>query len=258
MSDTWRIGALLKQVRSFDLDRCQIPAIFEGAQYDAIIHCATDYGRKVVQRSDMITANLLLPLRLLEIGLDRGVRTIINTDTILDKNVSTYTLSKRQFREWLQSVSDRITTINMVLEHFYGPGDDDSKFVAHIIQSLVHGLPEIQLTEGAQKRDFIYVDDVVEAFFCVFNETLNQSPGYFQYEVGSGVSVSVKDFVTLAKSICGNVRTHLAFGAIPYRSNEPMDVQVNVSRLHALGWRARCNLSEGLRRTIEFEKARLA
>lgn len=253
-SDTWRIGSLLSQVRSFDLDKVGISDVFDGATYDVILHCATDYGRKAVPRSDVIESNLMLPLRLLETGLDHGVRTFINTDTMLDKNVSDYTLSKRQFREWLNSASSQVAGVNMVLEHFFGPGDDYSKFVAHIIRSLVRGVPSIPLTAGHQKRDFIYVDDVVDAFICVLEKTCDQSPGYQEYEVGSGVTISVRELVTLAKSICGNQVTRLDFGAIPYRSNEPMDVQVDASRLHALGWRVCCNLHEGLQRTIDFER----
>lgn len=253
-SDISRISTLMSQVRSFDLDKVLLNNVFDGAGYDAILHCATDYGRKATPRSDVIESNLLLPLRLLETGLNHGVRTFINTDTMLDKNVSDYTLSKRQFREWLQGASSQVAGINMVLEHFYGPGDDSSKFVAHIIRSLVRGVPAIPLTAGRQKRDFIYVDDVVDAFICVLEKTCDQGPGYLEYEVGSGVTISVKELVTLAKLISGNQVTQLDFGAIPYRSNEPMDVNVDASRLHALGWRVRCGLQEGLLRTIDFER----
>ena len=256
-SDTWRIEPLLPRVRSFDLDKIRIWDVFERSRYDTILHCATDYGRKAVPRSDIIESNLLLPLRLLEAGLDNGVRSFVNTDTMLDKNVSDYTLSKRQFREWLQTVSGVVSGINMVIEHFYGPGDDDSKFVAQIIKSLLRSVPKIPLTAGAQKRDFIYIEDVVDAFMCVLNNVSNQVAGYFEYEVGSGTSVSVKELVTLTKSICGNRVTRLQFGMIPYRSNEPMDVSVDLSRLQALGWRAHYGLAEGLRRTVEFEKALL-
>jgi nucleoside-diphosphate-sugar epimerase len=256
-SDTSRISTLMSQVSSFDLDKVPLNEVFDGAGYDIILHCATDYGRKATPRSDVIESNLLLPLRLLETGLNHGVRTFINTDTMLDKNVSDYTLSKRQFREWLQSASNQVAGINMVLEHFYGPGDDSSKFVAHIIRSLVRGVATIPLTAGRQKRDFIYVDDVVDAFLCVIEKTCDQGNGYLEYEVGSGVTISVKELVTLAKSISGNQVTQLDFGAIPYRSNEPMDVKVDASQLHALGWRVRCDLPDGLLRTIDFERGGL-
>ena len=254
-SDTWRIDTLLPRVRSFDLDRARIADVFAADTFDLIVHCATDYGRFAMRREDILESNLLLPLRLLEAGLEHGVDRFVNTDTILEKSVSDYTLSKRQFREWLQALSGRMSRVNMVLEHFYGPGDDQSKFATQIVRDLLRGESSIALTAGVQKRDFIYVDDVVDAFLLVLD---SDDKDFSQYEVGCGRSVSVRDFVTLAKSLSGNTTTRLDFGAIPYRANEPMDVQVDISRLRALGWTARVDLEEGLRRSLDFERSRLA
>ena len=257
-SDIWRIVDLLPALRHFDLDRTTIRDVFSAARYDTILHCATDYGRKPVPRSEMIEANLMLPLRLLETGIDHGVRAFVSTDTMLDKNVSDYTLSKRQFREWLENLSGRVAGINMVLEHFYGPGDDVTKFVSSIVRSLLRNELTIPLTAGLQRRDFIYVDDVVEAFLCVLQALKDETGGYFEFDVGSGQSVTIQEFVTMARALCGNELTRLEFGALPYRSNEPMEVTVDVSKLYGLGWRAHCDLRTGLRQTIEFERARLA
>jgi nucleoside-diphosphate-sugar epimerase len=146
----------------------------------------------------------------------------------------------------------------MVLEHFYGPGDDATKFVSNILRALISGDAAIPLTPGLQRRDFIYVDDVVDAFLCVMKALEGETCGYFDFEVGSGESFSIEEFVTLAKGLCGNETTRLEFGALPYRLNEPMEVTVDVGKLHALGWRARYGLREGLLRTVQFEKAGLA
>jgi nucleoside-diphosphate-sugar epimerase len=173
---------------------------------------------------------------------------------MLDKYVSHYTLSKQQFREWLAGASQKISAINISLEHFYGPGDDNSKFVTYIIQSLVHDVPSIPLTMGEQRRDFVFIDDVINAFICILNKASDQKNGYQEYEVGSGNSMSIKEMVTLTKSLSKNHLTRLEFGALPYRPNEAMDVRVDVSRLNALGWRASCDLQQGLLKTIEFER----
>jgi CDP-paratose synthetase len=253
-SDTWRIAELLPQAHSFDIDRVRVQDVFAGGGFHTILHCATDYGRRAMPRSDIIESNLLLPLRLLEAGLQQGLCTFINTDTMLDKNVSDYTLSKRQFREWLQGLATDIRGVNMVLEHFYGPGDDNSKFVASVVQALLRGVPVIELTPGLQRRDFIHVDDVVDAFMCLLDQDQHVPLGYAEYEVGTGQSVAVRDVVSLAAELCGNSATRLAFGALPCRANEPMDVHVNATRLHALGWRPRRALADGLRQTIDFER----
>lgn len=254
-SDTRRITSLLARVKVFDLDKTPLPDIFVASTYDAILHCATDYGRKEVARAGMIETNLLLPLRLLEMGSCHGVWSFINTDTMLDKGVSAYALSKLQFRDWLKHYSDSVNATTVALEHFYGPGDDETKFVSHIVKCLLQGVPQIPLTLGAQQRDFIYIDDVVAAFMCILNETKRRHKGYSEYEVGSGTTISIREFVSMAKELCQNNVTRLDFGGIPYRSNEAMAVHVNTARLRALGWRPLVSLEEGLRRTIESGKA---
>jgi predicted glycosyltransferase involved in capsule biosynthesis len=71
-----------------------------------------------------------MPLQLLELGKKTRVNCFINTDTILDKRVSYYSLSKNQFREWLELYAKEMICLNVALEHFYGPYDDNTKFVS--------------------------------------------------------------------------------------------------------------------------------
>lgn len=253
-SNTWRIAHLLDSIRVENIEVNHLERTFDRQKFDVIVHCATDYGRKKVSRSDIIESNLLLPLRLLELGMRNNVLAFLNTDTMLDKRVSDYTLSKRQFREWLQSLASDIKGLNMILEHFYGPGDDATKFVTAIVRSLVRGEPEIQLTKGEQRRDFIFIDDVADAFMRVLENVQTLPTGYSEYEVGSGRSISIRDMVETAMDLTGNTVTHLNFGAIPYRAKEPMDVSVNTSSLAKLGWTSKWSLAEGLKETIRAER----
>lgn len=255
-SDTRRIASILPLVRSFDLDRQPLEQAFQDQQYDCVLHCATNYGREEgdAARSNMIETNLLLPLRLLELGARHGLRHFINTDTLLDKRVSPYALSKRQFREWLEHFAEVIGTTTVSIEHFYGPDDDHKKFVTFIVHSLLAAAPSIALTPGEQLRDFIFIDDVVSAFEHILDALPDHRTGYVEYEVGTGNAISIRDFVNLAKQICDNQATLLDFGAVSYRPNEPMTVKVDTSRLSATGWQPRIGVEEGLRRTFEFEK----
>jgi nucleoside-diphosphate-sugar epimerase len=248
-----RIAGIIRGVRTFDLDREPLEEVFVGKKYDVVLHCATNYGRGMVSQAQMIESNLLLPLRLLDLATENGTKVFVNTDTMLDKNVSDYTLSKRQFREWLRRAGDHMTCIDMRLEHFYGPGDDKTKFVSNLLSDLLDEQPEIALTEGMQTRDFIYIDDVIEAFLYVLRSAYRQS-GYLEYEVGSGHATRLKDFVELARTLCGNTSTYLHYGALPYRANEPMSVAVDVSKLQALGWTSRWSLRDGLQETIGTEQ----
>jgi CDP-paratose synthetase len=253
-SNLYRIEHLLSKIRVFNLDQMSMLELFKAGDFDLILHCATDYGRQDLPRSELIEANLLLPLRLLEMGSKLGVKYFINTDTMLDKRVSAYSLSKKQFREWLLHFSGAINATTILLEHFYGPGDNESKFVTYIVKSLLNDIPAIPLTPGDQLRDFMYMDDVVSAFMSILKNLNAKNNGYTEYEVGSGRLISIKEFVTLAKEISGNKKTLLDFGAIPYRENETMSVKVNMHPLKRLGWISNVELEEGLRKTFDAER----
>lgn len=224
---------------------------------DMIIHCATDYGRDInCARSDIVEANLLLPLRLLEMSIEFGVKVFINTDTFLDKGISAYSLSKNHFRDWLMASSSQIVCVNIVLEHFYGPGDDPSKFVTFIVKSLLDEVSEIPLTAGMQRRDFIHIDDVVSAFAKIKTATENYMPGFYEFEIGTGTTISIRDFVGLVKDLAGNTTTELRFNAIPYRTNEIMNAEVDLTRILELGWHPTVELRQGIVSMIYEEKQR--
>ena len=107
-SNTYRIIDLESKINWLDVEDFKVESFFEKNHVDCIIHCATDYGRKVVDRFQTIEANLTLPLKLLHYGSIAGVNCFINTDTVLDKKIDNYSLSKKQFLDWLGKYSKRI------------------------------------------------------------------------------------------------------------------------------------------------------
>ena len=255
-SRTDRVNDLLQhdRIRWIDLDRTDLAELFRTSTFDIILHCATNYGRGKRSILDTASANLLLPLTLLQLGIEHGVKTFINTDTVIDKRVNEYSLSKKQFLEWLQNSAGRIQGVNVALEHFYGPFDDESKFTTMIFHKLMRGESQIDLTPGEQKRHFIFVDDVVRAFCCILEKLDTLPSGFSSFVVSTEQSVSIREFVQLAKSMIGNTSTHLNFGAIPYRVNELMDSRTDISALKALGWEPKFSLEQGIQMTIEKEK----
>ena len=164
-------------------------------------------------------------------------------------------VSKKQFLSWLKTYSDNLICVNVALEHFYGPGDDPSKFVTMMLNEMLNNAEKIDLTAGEQKRDFIYIDDVVNAFILILKFISSQKNGFYEYEVGSGSSVKIKSLVKLIKELSNCQFTKLNFGAINYRGNEVMASAVDISNLLKLGWKPQDTLESGLLKTIEFEKS---
>jgi len=253
-SNTYRVQELISEITWLEAEDFDFENFFKKNQVDCIIHCATNYGRKVVDPFSLIEANLTLPLKLLHYGSIAGVTCFINTDTVLDKKIDTYSLSKKQFLDWLERYSKDMATINVALQHFYGPGDDSTKFTTNIIRALINEVPKIQLTAGEQRRDFIYIDDVVDAFIKIIQASNEMNRGHHTFEVGSGKPIKIKDFVILAKDITKNTGTILDFGALPYRPGEMMDIKTNSTKLEKLGWKNNFTLEQGLSLTIKAER----
>ncbi|MBU2513647.1 NAD(P)-dependent oxidoreductase [bacterium] len=249
-----RIAKLLRRISIHTISGGNFYDVLNINKIETIIHCATNYGRGKVNPSELLDANLIMPLQLLQAGCNSGVRCFINTDTILDKGVNDYALSKSQFREWLGKFSQKMVCVNVALEHFYGPYDNPTKFVSYIVKQLLDDIDSIDLTRGEQKRDFIYIDDIVSAFLLIFDNCSLLESGYLDYEIGTGVTISIRGFVELTKKIVGNTHTQLNFGAIPYRENETMDMIVNTAAIRALGWSSGTSLTEGLSKMIAQER----
>ncbi len=252
-SDLSRVRHLESRIAWVDLEGFDAEHFFYNTQVDCLVHCATDYGRKSVDPMSTIEANLALPLKLLHHAAQSGVRAFSSTDTVLSRDLSGYSLSKRQFTEWLGTYSRKIIAVNVALQHFYGPGDDPTKFTSYIVNALVRGEERIKLTPGEQERDFIYIDDVIEAFDVIIRDALLRPSrsDLIHYEVGSGETCSVRSFVEQCKHLAAPCDTQLDFGALPYRPHEAMQVSTNLTLLKSLGWRPQFSVAKGLMETIK-------
>ena len=253
-SNVWRISHLLSQVVSYGVDKQSLELALEQQNIDVVMHTAGQYGRDGCSTSEIIEANVIFGVNLMDVCLRHNVKTFVNTDTMLLPYLNNYSLSKKQFVEWLKQHSDRIQVVNLRLDHMYGVKDDDNKFVAWILSQLKENTPKIKLTQGEQKRDFIYIDDVVSAFMIVLDKRRNLSQ-FSEFDVGTGRLVSVRKFVERMvfhfKKINPKLQTKLLFGAVPYRKGEAMSVDVDTTGLNKIGWKSKIKLDEGLNKVIK-------
>lgn len=230
--------------------------IFEENKIDVIVHTATEYGRGGGAISKILEPNLILPIRLIELGIEHDTACFINTDSYFNKGGSTYSnllnysLSKKSLLVWLKQLSNQIRIVNVTLEHMYGPGDSRSKFVENLIHEIaVERISRVHLTHGHQKRDFVYVDEVAEAFIKLIEYGRTHEFTFKNFEVGTGESVQVRDFAQSIKDLAYSPSI-LGFGDVPYRSDEIMDSKADVSALAELGWVPKIGIREGLSRIL--------
>lgn len=218
---------------------------------ESVIHTAAIYGRKGESLSEMMAVNTTLPLTLLESALQHGVRLFLNTDSALPRDMTPYSLSKAQFADWGRYLAGLQKTkfLNIKLEHMYGPCDDESKFTTYVINACKYNRPELSLTLGESRRDFIYIDDVVSAYLCLLRHSEDVGMGYEEYPLGSGHAGTTRAFVERVHRVTKS-KTELKFGAIPYRANEIMLSVADTQRLRALGWHCQTDLESGIRKTL--------
>ena len=245
---------IFKRLNFIQYPNRNLAKIFKAKKIDCVIHCATNYGSRKNTISEIIQPNLILPMQLLDLCYLNNVRCFLNTDTVLDKRVSNYSLSKNQFSEWLRHYSKNFACSNIKIEHFFGPGDNETKFVISTIKSFLNNEKNLNFTLGTQKRDFIFIDDVVSAMDKILTYSLKKKIGYDLFEVGTGKNVSIKNIVKMIKKICKNTKSKLNFGKIPMRKNELLKVNLNLKKLKALKWKPIYHLENSLKRTIDYYK----
>lgn len=252
-SDLSRLSDLLSELRQVNVDREPIDTAFEDQHIFGVIHTACNYGRQGESYSRVIDTNLGFASRLLESAIRFNTDTFVNTDTSLRKYLNGYALSKRQFVEWLQMQSHAIKIVNLRLEHMYGPGDDQTKFVPWLLERLIRNVDHVDLTPGEQLRDFVHVHDVVRAYLHLLENA--PSTGFHSYDVGAGDMMPLRDFVILAKRKVSEIAqvectTDLRFGALSYRKNEMMKPDFDLTHIHQSAWKAHTGLTDGLESLI--------
>jgi nucleoside-diphosphate-sugar epimerase len=254
-SNVWRIQEVLREIKAYDIDMVNLEEVFMENKIDTVIHTATKYGREGESFLDIFESNVSFPLKLLNLSLKYNVDSFFNTDTALYEYLNYYSLTKKQFVDWLKTVSDRMRIFNLKLEHLYGEMDDHKKFIPMLMLKFLSNARSIKLTLGNQQRDFVYVKDVVRAYTDILRKKGNFDIGFNEYSVGSGESVKISDVVLMLKKMSGNEVTELKFGDLPYRKNEIMFSKANLEKIRdEIGWQPEYSLYNGLQRTLDWYK----
>lgn len=264
-SDCLRVKEIMGQCRWYDLGQGVIEKIFQGHPIQMVIHCATDYGKEPGGYFDVYRANVAFPLELLEYALKYGCQYFINTDTFFVKAIkcpqaagkelyrSAYTRTKYLLTYIVkgQIAGWDIAFLNMQLEHLYGEDDGEQKFASFILRQLRENRSQVELTEGTQIRDWVYMEDVLDAYMAVIQCRSQFGIRRFHpFEVGTGEGHSLKEFVQAVKEQTGS-STRLLFGKRQMQQGELAYSCADVRAMEGLGWKARYKMADGIREMIK-------
>ena len=129
----------------------------------------------------------------------------------------------------------------------YGPGQHGNMLIPTILSQLTT-VGEVVLRDPAPRRDYVYVEDVVEALRVAAQDP---NPGFRVYNVASGESYSVEEIVREIGNAWGHPFPVLYTGE--QRPNEIMDCSgSNLLIAKRLGWKPKVSLREGIRRTVAW------
>jgi UDP-glucose 4-epimerase len=131
----------------------------------------------------------------------------------------------------------------------YGPRQDphgEAGVVAIFAQALLDGKPTKVFGDGGNTRDYVFVDDVVDAFV----KASGTAGGGQRFNVGTGVETSDRELHTAVAEAVGSTDDP-AFD--PPRLGDLKRSCLDISRAEqVLGWRPQIGLDEGVRRTVEY------
>lgn len=130
----------------------------------------------------------------------------------------------------------------------YGPGQaDTTKLVPYVTTSLLRG-EDPAVTSGTRRADWIYVEDIVDAFVAAMSADLD--PGTV-LEIGNGRPATVGEVVSHLEELVGGPGRP-RFGALPDRPFDRTLTGDPGPAAERLGWRATTSLRDGLERTVDW------
>jgi GDP-L-fucose synthase len=144
--------------------------------------------------------------------------------------------------------------ISLMPTNLYGPEDNFDLQSSHVLPALMRKLHEAKVGgerevvvwgTGQPRREFLHVDDLADA--CLF--LMERYDDDRIVNVGVGEDLSIRDLALLLKDIIGFQ------GELRFDTTKPDGMPrklLDVSRLHALGWRAKIGLREGIERTYAW------
>jgi len=130
----------------------------------------------------------------------------------------------------------------------YGRWEHPRRLMPHTILSALDGR-DVQISQGKQRRDYCYIDDVVDAL--ILTGTQPVPPGTV-LNICSGQGVPIRDVVELTLELMGNPVRALV-GALPTRPDEIWEMSGDITAAReVLGWEPRTGLENGLCKTIAW------
>lgn len=178
------------------------------------------------------------------IGGDLSEDSYPNPTTLYGKSKlsGTHTMERCCSSYGIKGLTARLFTV-------YGPGEHRGRLLPSLLETTKTGKP-LSLTTGKQKRDFTYVEDVVE---CVLRLGVSITKPGEVVNVATGRLTSIRNFSETAAEIMRIPGEKLIYGSVPIRGEEMEHLPVATGRLNQLiSWIPSTTIKEGICKTWDY------
>lgn len=254
-----------------DIRSPKINQIFRKEKPQIVFHYAAqiDVRKSVENPIEDAKINILGTLNILENCKKNKVKKIIFASSVgvygdskklpLKENyplnpISPYPITKLAIEKYLNYYqSQGLDFVSLRYSNIYGPrqiSTGEGGVIAIFIDKLLKGEKPTIFGDGNQTRDFLYVDDAIEAAIKAL-----KAPSGSIYNVGTGKEITINNLLKLLSSIL-DVKTKPI--SRPLRKGEIIRSRIDYSKARReLGWKPEYSLEKGLQKTIGWFKQNL-
>lgn len=267
-AETWRIREILPEISMHRGDITDEPSLalaFDKTRPDFVFHLATPRGNDPSAWKRMTEVNVLGAVRLVEQILRNPSAHLVVAGSSLEYGPNAQPHCERDILApvtwhgvgkaaaglvYRQAALSMGLGINLMrLFHVYGPWESSHRLLPTAIRSVLAGNP-LQLTGAAIRRDWIYVEDVVDA---LLRAALSEDRGE-TYNIGSGMELSNEDVVDVVERLT-ETRIPRAPGTFPDSASDTAHRCADISKAKMLlGWTPEYDIASGVSATLAWHR----
>jgi nucleoside-diphosphate-sugar epimerase len=267
-SNFWRIEDLIPHIRVFRADllnRQEITGVIRKIKPKIIYHLAAYGAYSYQQDADkIVNTNILGTWNLLQACNEIQYDLFVNTGSSSEYGFKRYAMRETDIVEPASYYAVTKCTQTLLCNHIakqekrpivtfrpfsvYGPYEEPKRFIPALMNAL-YLKKEMRLVSQDTARDYIYVDDVVNAYRKI--DELKKNPGEY-FNIGSGIQSTVRDVVDAAEKVTGKT-TAFKWGHMKNRMWDTDTWVADISKVKSrLTWTPEISLEEGLKKTWKW------
>ena len=271
MGNLWRLKDLIHKITILNLDvtnRSKTFDIFNRVKPEVVLHTAAkNINNLEKNKIKIFDVNLYGTMNLLDASDSVETSTFVNTGTVFEYGAkqlpiteedkltpnTDYSISKAFATEYclFKSKLSKMNIRTLRLFTPYGYFEDKFRLIPYILASLLKN-KKMYLSNPLNVRDFVFIEDVMEAYSSVISANLEENGEIFN--IGYGVQHSVNDVIKISGDLVG-ITPQISWGKMGRPGDESKVWQADITKArNLLHWNPKIHIKEGISKTLEWIK----